>query len=210
MRLQANLALDPRYYALRWFTTLLSREFDLPDTIRLWDSLFASQDRSEFLVFVFVTLMLGQREELLAGDFASNLQLLQSYPPTEVPEILAQSEALRLLSARGDAARTGGLNEQLAREASDGAKQAAEHVNAAARRFWNAATDLAAGAAERMATMADGEETLEVVFTDSGGGGDSGGGDVGGGEGGGSAISGGDGGGGWDDGGGEGGVYGGE
>ncbi|CAM9453657.1 unnamed protein product, partial [Laminaria digitata] len=148
----ASLALDPRYYALRWFTTLLSREFDLPDTIRLWDSLFASQDRSEFLVFVFVTLMLGQREELLAGDFASNLQLLQSYPPTGVPEILAQSEALRLLSARGDAARTGGLNEQLAREASDGAKQAAEHVNAAARRFWNAATDLAAGAAERMAT----------------------------------------------------------
>ena len=66
-RLQASLALDPRYYALRWFTTLLSREFDLPDTIRLWDSLFASQDRSEFLVFVFVTLMLGQREELLAG-----------------------------------------------------------------------------------------------------------------------------------------------
>ena len=168
-RLQASLALDPRYYALRWFTTLLSREFDLPDTIRLWDSLFASQDRSEFLVFVFVTLMLGQREELLAGDFASNLQLLQSYPPTEVPEILAQSEALRLFSARGDAVRTGGLNEQLAREASDGAKQAAEHVNAAARRFWNAATDLAAGAAERMATMADGEETVEVVFTDTGG-----------------------------------------
>ena len=120
-------------------------------------------------MFVFVTLMLGQREELLAGDFASNLQLLQSYPPTEVPEILAQSEALRLFSARGDAVRTGGLNEQLAREASDGAKQAAEHVNAAARRFWNAATDLAAGAAERMATMADGEETVEVVFTDTGG-----------------------------------------
>ena len=195
--------MDPRYYALRWFTTLLSREFDLPDTIRLWDSLFASHDRSEFLVFVFVTLMLGQREELLAGDFASNLQLLQSYPPTEVPEILAQSEALRLFSARGDAARTGSLNEQLAREASDGAKQAAEHVNAAARRFWNAATDLAAGAAERMATMADGEETLQVVFADRGGGGDGGDG------GGGSADSGG-GGGSWSDGVGEGGGFGGE
>lgn len=141
---QVNLALDPRYFALRWFTTLLSREFDLPDTIRLWDSLFAAQDRSTFLVFVFVTLLLAQRETLLAGDFASNLQLLQAYPPTEVPEVLAQSESLRLFSARGDAARGGGLAEQRAKEASDGAKQAAEQVNAAARRFWNAASDLAA------------------------------------------------------------------
>ena len=27
--------------SLRWITTLLSREFSLPDTLRLWDSLFA-------------------------------------------------------------------------------------------------------------------------------------------------------------------------
>ncbi|CAN0021830.1 unnamed protein product [Ectocarpus sp. 8 AP-2014] len=161
-----SLALDPRYFALRWFTTLLSREFDLPDTIRLWDSLFAAQDRSTFLVFVFVTLMLAQRETLLAGDFASNLQLLQAYPPTDVPEILAQSEALRLFSARGDAARAGGLAEQRAREAADGAKQAAEQVNAAARRFWNVASDFAAGAAERVAGLNEG-----AYMADSSGGG---------------------------------------
>lgn len=159
--LQVSLALDPRYFALRWFTTLLCREFDLPDTIRLWDSLFASRDRSNFLVFVFVTLLLAQREALLEGDFASNLQLLQAYPPTDVPEILARSEALRLFSARGDAARTGLLTEQRAREAADGAKAAAEHVNAAARRLWNAATDfateVAVGAAEKMAGLGEGQ-----------------------------------------------------
>lgn len=153
--LQVSLALDPRYFALRWFTTLLSREFDLPDTIRLWDSLFAAKDRSAFLVFVFVTLLMAQRETLLAGDFASNLQLLQAYPPTDVPDILAQSEALRLFSARGDAARAGELAEQRAREVADGAKQAAEQVNAAARRLWSAASDLAAGAAERVVAMND-------------------------------------------------------
>lgn len=158
---QVSLALDPCYFALRWFTTLLCREFDLPDTIRLWDSLFASRDRSNFLVFVFVSLLLAQREALLAGDFASNLQLLQAYPPTDVPELLARSEALRLFSARGEAARAGSLAEQRAREAADGAKAAAEHVNAAARRFWNAATDFAAevavGAAKGVASMGEGQ-----------------------------------------------------
>lgn len=164
-----NLALDPRYFALRWFTTLLCREFDLPDTIRLWDSLFAARDRSTFLVFLFVTLLLAQRETLLEGDFASNLQLLQAYPPTDVPEILAQSEALRLFSARGDAARAGGLTEQRAREAAEGAKVAAEQINAAARKLWNAATDLAAGAAEKMAGVGEGVAGLEAYTSSVGG-----------------------------------------
>lgn len=160
--LQASLALDPRYFALRWFTTLLSREFDLPDTIRLWDSLFAAQDRTTFLVFLCVTLLLAQRQTLLAGDFASNLQLLQAYPPTDVPELLARSEALQLFSARGDAASVGGSTsaggsrEQRAREAAEGARAAAEQVNVVARKFWNAAADLAVGAAERMSNINEG------------------------------------------------------
>lgn len=168
---QVNLALDPRYFALRWFTTLLSREFDLPDTIRLWDSLFASQDRSSFLVFVFVTLLLAQRKTLLAGDFVSNLQLLQDYPPTDVPEILAQSEALRLYSARGNAARAGALQEQQAREAVEGARQAAEQVNAAARRFWNTSADLAVGAAEKIAALSEVADSFQAgVYSGRGGG----------------------------------------
>lgn len=153
---QAGLALDPRYFALRWFTTLLSREFDLPDTIRLWDSLFASQARSDFLVFLFVTLLLAQREELLAGDFASNLQLLQAYPPADVPELLAQSNALRLYSVGDIASGNGDSGEQMLREAADGARAAAEKVNAAARRLWSAATDLAVDAAEKMVTLNEG------------------------------------------------------
>lgn len=157
-KLQASLALDPRYFALRWFTTLLSREFDLPDTIRLWDSLFAAQDRTTFLVFLSVTLLLAQREALLAGDFASNLQLLQAYPPTDVPEILAQSEALQLFSARGDAASVVGSREQRAREAAESARAAAEQVNVVARKLWNAAADLAAGAAVRMSNINEGSD----------------------------------------------------
>lgn len=162
--LQVSLALDPRYFALRWFTTLLSREFDLPDTIRLWDSLFAAQDRTTFLVFVCVTLLLAQRETLLAGDFASNLQLLQAYPPTDVPQLLARSEALRICSARGGEASAGDSREQGSREAAEGARAAAEQVNVVARKLWNAATDLAVGAAERMSSINEGPDGYQGNF----------------------------------------------
>ena len=38
---------DPRFYSFRWITLLLSQEFELPEVMRLWDSLFADENRSQ-------------------------------------------------------------------------------------------------------------------------------------------------------------------
>ncbi len=40
---------DPRFYSFRWLTLMLSQEFELPDVLRLWDSLFADSQRFSFL-----------------------------------------------------------------------------------------------------------------------------------------------------------------
>ena len=86
--------IDSHFYAYRWLTTLLSREFLLPDTIRLWDSMFASTHKENFLRYVCVTMVMHVREDLLKGDFSSNLRLLQRYPPTNVDAILDSSRSL--------------------------------------------------------------------------------------------------------------------
>ena len=82
------------FYAIRWLTTLLSREFLLPDTIRLWDSMFASTHKDNFLRYVCVTMVMLIREDLLKGDFSSCLRLLQSYPPTNLDALLESSRSL--------------------------------------------------------------------------------------------------------------------
>jgi hypothetical protein len=38
----------------------LGREFDLPDTIRVWDSLFADPQRSEFVLYFCCAMLLDQ------------------------------------------------------------------------------------------------------------------------------------------------------
>jgi len=86
--------IDPGFYSIRWLTTLLSREFLLPDTIRLWDSMFASTHKDNFMRYVCVCMAMIIREELLQGDFGSCLRLLQSYPPTDVEKLLESSRAL--------------------------------------------------------------------------------------------------------------------
>ena len=89
-----DIGIDPTFYSIRWLTTLLSREFTLPDTIRLWDSMFASTHKENFLRYVCVTMVMMIRDQLLDGDFSVCLRLLQSYPPTNVDRMLESSRAL--------------------------------------------------------------------------------------------------------------------
>jgi len=89
-----DLGIHPSFFAVRWLTTLLSREFLLPDTIRLWDSMLASTHKDNFLRYVSVTMVMAIRDLLLAGDFSTCLRLLQCYPPTDVGTILESSRVL--------------------------------------------------------------------------------------------------------------------
>lgn len=89
-----DCGIDGSFYSIRWLTTLLSREFILPDTIRLWDSMFASTHKDNFMRYVCVTMVMLMREELLKSDFGTCLRLLQAFPPTDVDRLLEASRAL--------------------------------------------------------------------------------------------------------------------
>jgi len=89
-----ELEIDSSYYAFRWWTTLLSREFLLPDTIRLWDSMFASTHKDNFTRYICVTMVLLVRDNLLKGDFAACIGLLQNYPLAHMDTLIEASKAL--------------------------------------------------------------------------------------------------------------------
>lgn len=50
--------LNPQFYSFRWLTLLLSQEFELPDVLRLWDSLFSDTNRFEFLLYVCCAMLM--------------------------------------------------------------------------------------------------------------------------------------------------------
>lgn len=94
--LKVSIGMDSSFYAIRWLTTLLSREFRLPDTIRLWDSMLASTHKENFLRYVCASMVMAVRDRLLCGDFGTCLKLLQNYPSGEIgmDELLESSRAL--------------------------------------------------------------------------------------------------------------------
>lgn len=97
----ARLGLDARFFALRWITTLFSRELLLADTIRVWDSLLADAHLGDFVLFFCLAMIEEQRDTLLGLGFGDCLSLLQNYPPTsDIQCLLRRAEALRQLDAR--------------------------------------------------------------------------------------------------------------
>jgi len=93
--------INPQFYGLRWLSLLLSQEFDLPDLLRLWDSLFSVEDPTQFLLQFCCVMLMHVRHELLCGDFGENIKLLQSFPsssaagPTDINMLLRKTTELR-------------------------------------------------------------------------------------------------------------------
>jgi len=46
------------FAATRWLTLLLSQEFPLPDVLRIWDSLFADENRFDFLIYICCSMIM--------------------------------------------------------------------------------------------------------------------------------------------------------
>jgi hypothetical protein len=104
---------DPQFFAFRWITLLLTQELPFPDVVRLWDALLADpRGRTDCLLRVCAALLMRARSELLAGDFAANVKLLQRYPSVDVASVLADAEAIpdvdAMLAAAAEAAANAG------------------------------------------------------------------------------------------------------
>lgn len=92
-----SMNLYTSYYAIRWISCIFCREFDLLDSIRIWDSYLADNNRKEFISFFATTMIMEKKDFLEHGNFASNLTLLQNYPPTNINILLNKSSSLRRL-----------------------------------------------------------------------------------------------------------------
>lgn len=88
-----QIKINPQFYAFRWITLLLTQEFSFDDILRLWDALLSSPDGPmEILLRFCCAMLVCVRDRLLAGDFTTNLKLLQSYPRMDLTVLLRTAE----------------------------------------------------------------------------------------------------------------------
>lgn len=83
-----GMNLTTSMFAFRWITLLFTQDFDFADVLRLWDVMLASpRSRKECLLRLCVACVLNIGTELLEGDFAACMKMLQNYPPVDIRHI---------------------------------------------------------------------------------------------------------------------------
>lgn len=97
-----SLGVSTDYYSLRWYTTLVAREFHMPETVRIWDSLFADANRFVFLHYVCCALVVSQRDALFELNFEGCLRQLQSPSAPNVEELLDNALYMRAMDRKAD------------------------------------------------------------------------------------------------------------
>ncbi|EPS69078.1 hypothetical protein M569_05686, partial [Genlisea aurea] len=86
----------PEFYAFRWITLLLTQEFKFSESVLIWDALLSDPGGvQDTLLRVCCAMLIIVRRRLLAGDFTSNLKLLQKYPSTNIAHLLYVANKLR-------------------------------------------------------------------------------------------------------------------
>ncbi|KAL8026571.1 hypothetical protein ABFS82_14G036300 [Erythranthe guttata] len=95
--LEMTTKVNPQFYAFRWITLLLTQDFEFPDILLIWDTLLSDHDGpQETLLRICCAMLIIVRKRLLAGDFTSNLKLLQHYPSTNISHLLYVADKLRI------------------------------------------------------------------------------------------------------------------
>ncbi|KAF2620098.1 hypothetical protein F2Q68_00038316 [Brassica cretica] len=111
--LEITTKVNPQFYAFRWITLLLTQEFSFFDCLHIWDALLSdpegplvrfaksidAQDPllslQESLLGICCAMLVLVRRRLIAGDFTSNMKLLQHYPTTNISHLLYVANKLR-------------------------------------------------------------------------------------------------------------------
>lgn len=110
--------IEPAYFAFRWFSLAMAQvriyailcycllgadsaqDFDLPDVIRIWDSLLASRvlqtpEVPDYLTDFCCAMLLTVRTDLIQQSFSDNIKMLQQYPSIDISTLLALTLDLR-------------------------------------------------------------------------------------------------------------------
>ncbi|KAK7043610.1 hypothetical protein VNI00_008221 [Paramarasmius palmivorus] len=75
-----STGIEPQIYGIRWLRLLFTREFSLPDAMKLWDGLFACDPSFELAQWICVAMLIRIRNQLLSADYTGQLTVLLRYP----------------------------------------------------------------------------------------------------------------------------------
>ena len=87
--------MELQYFAFRWYTLFFTQEFEMPDILRLWDSLLSEDEKFDFINMICIAIIKIKRQEILQNDFSGIMLTIQNFEKIEVENIIKYGLDLR-------------------------------------------------------------------------------------------------------------------
>ena len=90
-----NYKLEYSTFAYRWFILFFSQEFLMIDILRLWDYIFAPEDKFQNCYFISLAVLLLKKDELLISDLTGILSNLKTLKGLNVEEMIVTAKKIK-------------------------------------------------------------------------------------------------------------------
>ena len=79
---------EVQFFAFRWYTLLLTQEFEMPEILRLWDSILSDRKLLNFMIYICLAIIRIKRNEIIEKDFATIMLSMQNLEKIEIEKLI--------------------------------------------------------------------------------------------------------------------------
>lgn len=80
--------IEMQFFAFRWFTLFFTQDFEMPDIMRLWDSLLSEDDIFDFMNMIILAILRMKRVDIIESEFSGVMMQLQDLEGVEVEKLI--------------------------------------------------------------------------------------------------------------------------
>jgi hypothetical protein len=90
-----NEKIELQFFAFRWYTLFFTQELELPEVLRLWDTILSEENIFDFMTFLCLAVIKQKRSELIAQDFSGIMTTLQNLEKINVENTIQYANDIR-------------------------------------------------------------------------------------------------------------------
>ena len=83
------------FYGFRWMTLFFTQDFEMPDILRIWDSIFGNNDIFEFLYLLILATIILKKEEIMKEKMSGIMMIIQNLEDITVYDLINKAVQIR-------------------------------------------------------------------------------------------------------------------
>ena len=87
--------IEMEFFAFRWLTLFFTQDFEIPDVLRLWDSILSEDDVFDFMNMIMLALLRNKTDGILNNEFAGIMSVLQNFDNINVDTLIRDAVNVR-------------------------------------------------------------------------------------------------------------------